>query len=112
MVRAWDIASGAEIGMGFMGHTAALTSVAAATLNGRLVVVSADADRAVRVSDPATGHAAGPAFPHRPSAVTTMATANVNGRAVVLTGEGHTVHVWDLATRREIVPRSPGRRVR
>jgi eukaryotic-like serine/threonine-protein kinase len=33
-----------------------------------------------------------------------MTTANVNGRVVVLTGEGHTVHVWDLATRREIVP--------
>jgi predicted Ser/Thr protein kinase len=104
MVRAWDIASGAEIGMGFMGHTAALTSVAAATLNGELVVVSADADRTMQESDLATWHAKGPAFPHRHSAVTTMATANLNGRAVVLTGEGHTVHVWDLATRREIVP--------
>ncbi|GAA4636763.1 serine/threonine-protein kinase [Actinoallomurus vinaceus] len=104
MVRAWDIASGAEIGMGFMGHTAALTSVAAATLNGRLVVVSADADRTVRVSDLVTWHAEGPAFPHRPSAVTTVATADLNGRAVVLTGEGRAVHVWDLATRREIIP--------
>ncbi|GAB3964626.1 hypothetical protein GCM10029978_025540 [Actinoallomurus acanthiterrae] len=103
MVRAWDIASGAEIGMGFMGHTAALTSVAAATLNGELVVVSADADRTMQVSDVATWHATSPAFPRRPSAVTTMATADVNGRVVVLTGEGHAVHVWDLATRREII---------
>lgn len=104
MVRAWYIASGVQVGVGFMGHTAALTSLAAATLNGRPVVVSGGADRSIKVSDLATGRVDSPAFPRRPSTVAAVATTEVKGRAAVLAAEGRTVRVWDLATRRQILP--------
>ena len=81
------------------GHTSTVTSVAAAELDGRPVIISGGEDRSVRIWDLATGTPIGDPLMGHTDWVQVVAAAQLDGRPVVISGSAdQTVRVWDLAT--------------
>lgn len=99
-IRVWDLTTGAFRGE-MRGHERGITSVAAATLEGRPVAVSGDDDGMLLVWDVETGGLRGAplAATGREVGVKSVAVGTVEGRSVIVSGgKDGMVRVWDLAT--------------
>jgi WD40 repeat protein len=81
------------------GHTERINAVAVAELDSRPVVITASADRTVRVWELATGTPVGAPFIGHTGWVNAVAVAELDSRPVVITGsDDTTVQVWELTT--------------
>ncbi|MFE3205602.1 AAA family ATPase [Embleya sp. NPDC059237] len=106
----WDLSTGECLGRRLgrryknptgrrrLTETGPVRALAAATLDGRPVIVTGGGDRIARVWDLATGAFIGNPL-HHANPVSAVACAVFDSRPVVLTGSGDaTVRMWDLAT--------------
>ncbi|WP_232666831.1 protein kinase family protein [Pseudonocardia sp. TRM90224] len=110
-VRAVDLTTGQPVGPVRIGHTAAVTQVAAVRLGDRTVIISVAGDNTVRSEtrfwDLESGAQIGPVLTGHPIANGLLGTAEVDGaevdgaevdgRAVVVTTATDGAAVWDVA---------------
>ncbi|MGH3778646.1 MAG: caspase family protein [Pseudonocardiaceae bacterium] len=81
------------------GHTDRINAVAIAELDSLAVVITASADRTVRVWELATGTSMGDPFTGHTRWVNALAVAELDGRPIVITGsDDTTVQMWEPAT--------------
>ncbi|MFJ8493433.1 WD40 repeat domain-containing protein, partial [Streptomyces sp. NPDC094038] len=78
------------------GHTAAVSAVACATVEGRPVAITGSRDETIRLWDLASNEPIGRLDGHT-AAVSAVACATVEGRPVAITGShDETIRLWDL----------------
>ena len=101
-VRIWDLINCTQVGQ-LDGHTAGVNAVAAATVDGRPVCVSASDDSTVRIWNLATRTEIGQLTGHS-GAVQAVTITNVDGKPVAVTGGGDppAARIFDLVHQRKI----------
>lgn len=101
-VRAWDLSTRSPLGPAMTGHTAYVTSVTTAELDGQLMAISAGGggDGTIRVWDPVAGTQIGEPIAVTNLGVHSVASTLLDGRPVIIAGAGDgSVRAWDLRTR-------------
>ncbi|MEJ3655541.1 hypothetical protein WEH80_21460 [Actinomycetes bacterium KLBMP 9759] len=100
-VRAVDLTTGEAVGPVRIGHTAAVTQVAAVRSGNRTVIVSVAADNGSRPEtrfwDLDSGEPIGPVLTGHPIANGVLGAAEVDGKAVVVSSAADGAAVWDVA---------------
>jgi len=101
-LRIWDLINCTQVGQ-LDGHTAGVNAVAAATVDGRPVCVSASDDSTVRIWNLTTHTEIGQLTGHS-WAVQAVTITNVDGKPVVVTGGGDppAARIFDLVHHRKI----------